>query len=219
MISVTLFLNLPTLSSKPSSDDESAAPPSFKSKLTRVDFAGALTLVLMVFFLLLGFDTGGNTRWTAPLTLAALSSFALFLGAFAAVELLWATEPFAPKRIVADRTLLASYLANFFGLGAALTVLYHVALYAQAVRGKSASAAGVTLLPAILAGVTGSLAGGLIMQKTGRYYWLTVAGYVLLTAGAIIVVLTTGVVVHSDVGLAIGKAVCCELPTRILRLL
>jgi hypothetical protein len=220
MLSVTLFLTLPTPSTTPKhsstptgdatpTDGPAPAPPSkestFRSKLRRVDLIGAFTLVAAIGSLLLFLDTGGNTRWASPTALGALAAFLLFGAFFAGAELRLAAEPLLPARIVRDRTLLGSYLANFFGLGASLTVLYHVPLYAQAVRGRSASAAGVTLLPAILSGVVGSLVGGLIMQKTGKYYWLTVASYVLLLTGAATITLMTGGLMHSDVGVAIGS--------------
>ena len=52
--------------------------------------------------------------------------------------------------------------------------MFHLALWFQAVAGHSAAEAGMRLLPGILGAVSGSLLGGVIMQKTGKYYWLTV---------------------------------------------
>lgn len=123
------------------------------------------------------------------------------------IEMYLAKEPFAPKRIVVNRTLIAPYLVNFFGMGSAVTMIFHISLYFQAVQAKTAVEAGLLLLPSIGAGVVGSLAGGLIMQATGKFYWLTVAGYFSLFAGTNIIILTTGVVVHSFTGIAIGRRI------------
>ncbi|KAF8530799.1 major facilitator superfamily domain-containing protein [Gautieria morchelliformis] len=135
---------------------------SIKSKLRRIDFLGAFTLVIAIFSLLLGLDRGSNISWSSPTTLGSFSAFCFLTVAFAVIETTpWlAKEPFAPKRIMANASLLGSYLTNFFIFAASVCSLFHVSLYAQAVRGKSAAGAAATLLPCILAGVSGSLLAG-----------------------------------------------------------
>lgn len=177
----------------------------FKAKIRRVDFGGAVTLVLSIFFLLLGLDRGGNVAWSDRLTVVSFIAFGISFAAFAAVEMEWATEPFAPRRIIVNRSLIAAYLVNFFGIAAAFSMLIHISLYLQAVRGMSAAEAGWWLIPSVLGGVTGSLTGGLIMQSTGKYYWLTVAGYILQLCGMLMNTLTAGVLVHWTAGIAIGE--------------
>lgn len=196
MASVSLALKLPKTSNA-----------DFVAKLKRVDFTGAIFLVLTVFSLLFGLDRGGNVSWTDHLTLAALVAFIVFFVIFATIEMELAREPFAPKRIICNSSLIASYLCNFFGVASALTMLFHLALYFQAVQGKTPSQAGLWLLPSIAAGVAGSLGGGLIMQATGKYYVLTAIAYFGLLVGAIIISLMTGVVVHSTIGIAVGEFV------------
>lgn len=49
-----------------------------------------------------------------------------------------------------------------------MALIFHVAMYVQAVVHKSAAEAGMALIPGIVGGVAGSLIGGLIMQHTGR---------------------------------------------------
>jgi len=115
-----------------------------------------------------------------------------------------ASEPFAPKHIILNRSLAAGYLVNFFGLGAGITSIYQISLYFQAVLGKTASQAGVYLLPSIVASVSGSLAGGLIMQATGKYYWLTFAAYVSVLVGTTLITLLSGDLTTSMVGIVIG---------------
>jgi hypothetical protein len=62
------------------------------------------------------------------------------------------------------------------------------------------------LLPSIIGSVLGSLGGGLIMQSTGKYYFLTLGGYVVSFVGTILVTLMTGVVVQSSTGIALGRS-------------
>ncbi|KAG9218346.1 hypothetical protein CCMSSC00406_0007283 [Pleurotus cornucopiae] len=176
----------------------------FHAKLKRVDFPGAITLVLAVFFLLFGLDRGGNIAWDDQMTIASLSTFGALCLLFWTIEMEFAKEPFAPRRIIVNRSLIASYLVNFFGMASGLSLLFHISLWLQAVQGKSASAAGVWLLWSIGGSVTGSLGGGLIMQATGKYYYLTLGAYVALFGGGLLITLVTGLITTSFAGLAIG---------------
>ncbi|KAL8857883.1 MAG: hypothetical protein Q9178_005502 [Gyalolechia marmorata] len=193
IVSVTLTLHLP--------EKESVG---WKKKLARVDFLGAFVLVSAVFALLLGLDRGSNVSWSIPIAYVPLAlSFPLFI-LFGLVEQRFATEPFAPSRIIWDRSLVACYFCNFFSFGGYLSVLFYLPLFFQAVDGYTATQASVRLLPAILAGVSGSLFGGLLMQKTGRYYWLTVAAFTILLVGVLVVMLCADVVVNNTYGISVG---------------
>ena len=193
IVSVTLTLHLP--------EKESGG---WKKKLARVDFLGAFVLVSAVFALLLGLDRGSNVSWSIPIAYVPLAlSFPLFI-LFGLVEQRFAAEPFAPSRIIWDRSLVACYFCNFFSFGGYLSVLFYLPLFFQAVDGYTATQASVRLFPAILAGVSGSLFGGLLMQKTGRYYWLTVAAFTVLLVGVLIVMLCADVVVNNTYGIAVG---------------
>ena len=194
-LSVALVLKLP----KQESSD-------WKTKLRRIDFLGAFVLVVAIILLLLGLDRGSNDSWSAPITIASLCiSFPLFF-LFVLVELRMAVEPFAPGRIIFNRSLVACYLCNFFAFGAWMTVLFYIPLFYQAVDGFSATQAGVRLLPNAAAAVSGSLSGGLLMQKTGKYYWLTVSAFSVSTLGTLLVILCTGLVINNTYGISIGLA-------------
>lgn len=193
LLSVALVLKLP----KQNSSD-------WKTKLRRIDFLGAFVLVAAIFLLLLGLDRGSNDSWSAPITITSLCvSFPLFF-LFIFVELRLAAEPFAPGRIIFKRSLIACYLCNFFGFGGWLTVLFYIPLFYQAVDGFSATQAGLRLLPNVLAAVSGSLTGGLLMQKTGKYYWLTVVAISTSTLGTLLIILCTGLVVNNTYGISVG---------------
>uniref|UniRef100_A0A0W0FKX4 Putative member of the major facilitator superfamily n=1 Tax=Moniliophthora roreri TaxID=221103 RepID=A0A0W0FKX4_MONRR len=161
------------------------APPEtsdFKAKIKRVDFGGALSLVLTIFFFLYGLERGGNISWNDNYTIGALVASAVLFLVFGVIEIKLAKEPFAPKRIIFNRGLIASYLVNFFGIASQMAMV-------------------------IFGGVSGSLVGGLVIQATGRYYWVTVAGYFLQTMGLMEVTLSAGVLFTSVISLAIGLLV------------
>lgn len=187
----------------PSSDDT-----DWRAKLRRVDFSGALILVSAVFALLLALDHGSNVSWGSFLTLISLGLSVPFFALFLFVETKLASEPFAPGHIILSKGLIACYACNFFSFAGWLAALFYIPLYFQAVKGLSATQAGVRLIPSIIAGVSGSLFSGIYMQKTGKYFWLTVATYTNLTIGMTTILLFSGVLTDSMVGIVIGMVIC-----------
>ncbi|TFK22998.1 member of the major facilitator superfamily [Coprinopsis marcescibilis] len=176
----------------------------FKTKIKRVDFGGAITLIITVFLLLLGLDRGGNVGWDDTIAHYSLAGFVFFASLFAFVELAWAKEPLAPQRIIVNRSLIASYLVNFLGIASAYAVLFHIPLFFQAVFKMSASQASICLIYAVVMSLIGSLGGGLLMQSTGKYYWLTVVMYVFHLVGVIIVTMGSGYLVSSVLIINLG---------------
>ena len=197
IITVYLTLNLPAREAS-----------NWKDKLRRIDFLGAFTLVMGVFALLLSLDRGSNVSWAQPLTLALLATSVALLLAFLYVEMRVASEPFAPGHIIFDRSLCASYLCNFFSFAGWMAAIFYIPLYFQAVDGLSATQAGAKLIPAIGAGVCGSLFAGFLMKRTGRYYRLTVVAYTGLFWGFLPIILFSGVVSKSDWGMTAGMVIC-----------
>ncbi|GIK06905.1 hypothetical protein Aspvir_002558 [Aspergillus viridinutans] len=196
-LAVTIMLDLPV-------QEDS----HWKTKLRRIDFPGALALVGAVVSLLLGLDRGSNVSWTMPLTIASLGiSLAMFV-LFVLIEVYFAAEPFAPGHIIFHRTFFASYSCNFFSFGGWLAGLFFIPLYFQAVDGVSATVSGLRLLPSIIAGVSGSLFAGYIMKWTGKYYWLTIIAYGLLTVGLTTIYLFTGGIAESLTPMILGMMLC-----------
>lgn len=180
----------------------------WRGKLKRVDFLGALMLVLAVFALLLGMDRGSNVSWRVKECLIPLCLSIPLFALFIFVEVKVAAEPFAPGHVVFNRSLFAAYMCNFFSFAGWLAALFYIPLYFQTVSGESASRAGVLLIPAILCGVSGSLFGGIVMKKTGKYYWLTIIAYLMLSLGLLGILLFSGAIMDSTVGIVISSCFC-----------
>ncbi|KAI0088770.1 MFS general substrate transporter [Irpex rosettiformis] len=193
IVAVSIALKLPKIDSQ-----------DFLAKLKRIDFGGALTLVAAVFCLLLGLDRGGNVSWQDHYTVGYLVAFGVLFLIFTFIELEIAAEPFAPKRIIVNCALFASYSANFFAAGMGVVQAFMITLYFQAIQGMTAGQAGVVLIPSILAAVLGSLLSGVIMQATGKYYWLTVGVFVMMLIGHIVVPIFSGLLLYSYVGITVG---------------
>lgn len=160
-----------------------------RSRIGRVDFLGAFTLVLTLVLLLLGLNSGGNiVPWTHPLVLGSLPLSAVSLALFIYVEDRIAAEPIIPVRLLLDRTVMSALLTNWFSTMAVFALLYYGPIYFQ-VLGQSTTQAGVRLIPQSLGTAVGSLGSGLLMRATGRYRLLnagveavSVAAYALIAA-------------------------------------
>jgi hypothetical protein len=228
VIAVSLVLDLPK-------QDQS----HWKEKFFKIDFLGAATLIIAVSGLLVGLDRGSNGDWTSPITIAGLCTTPMFI-VFVLVEKYVAGNPFAPGRIILNRSLFACYLCNFFSFGGWLASLYFIPLYWQVTSGYSAAHAGLLLIPSILFGVSGSLAGGIYMKKTGKsltcgisvrllncgtghYYWITVIAYTDLTIGLALVLMFAGTITRSLPLMVIGSCMCsfgngCGVTTTLIGL-
>ena len=180
---------------------------NWKKKLQRIDFLGAAILICAVFTLLLALDRGSNVSWSSTITLISLGVSIPLFALFILVEMKVAKEPFAPGHIIFNGTMIACYLCNLFSMAGWLAALFYVPLYFQAVDGLTATGAGIRLIPGIICGVSGSLFGGFYMQKTGKFYWLTVISYSFLTLGMVVITLSSGVLVHSTPLIIVGMCI------------
>ncbi|KAH9836947.1 MFS general substrate transporter [Rhodofomes roseus] len=177
-----------------------------KAKLKRIDFAGAFTLVIAIFALLLALDRGGNVAWSDRFTIAAFAVSGALTALFIIIEVYVASEPITPGHIVGNRTLFCIYMANFLMVGANMTMLFTVPLYLQAVRRFTPSQVGLTLLSNVIAGAIGSVLAGLVIKATGKYYLFTILLYFLSFVGNVIIAGVTGPVAFTLAGLCTGLA-------------
>lgn len=173
-MAVLLFLHLPK-----------APHTHLREKIARVDFLGAALLVLAVIALLSGLDAGSNRGWYDVFTVVSLSLTPCLFAAFLYVERYVASEPFAPGHIIFDRSLFACYAGNFFVVAGQTACIFFAPMFFQAVQGMSTTKSGAMLIPCMVCAVAASLGGGYIIRRTGRYYWITAAGYVVCVLSAV----------------------------------
>ncbi|KAI1271679.1 major facilitator superfamily domain-containing protein [Xylaria sp. FL0933] len=159
-------------------------PPkqSDKSYVKRIDFGGVFLTSSFLALLVLGLSSGGNVvPWTHPLPpTAILLSIGVFVALFR-----WertAAQPIIPVKLLYNRTVLTSCLASIFCSAIALTSVFYIPLYLQ-VRGDSATAAGLKILPVSFGTSAGALITGYLMKRTGKYVGLVKSCVLALTFG------------------------------------
>ncbi|KAA8892841.1 major facilitator superfamily domain-containing protein [Sphaerosporella brunnea] len=169
-ILVLLFVNIPIKRTS-------------EARHKRVDYLGSLTLVLFLLLFLLALNTGGSlVPWTHPLVLTSLPLSALFLAAFIYTETHFAKEPIIPLTSFKDRTVIGACLTFLFMVMSMFSAYFFLPIYSM-LRGASSTSAGLQLMPFSIGISIGSLSAGLIMNKTGRYYYLGVASMGMFNLG------------------------------------
>ena len=131
----------------------------WRTNLGRIDFLGALVLITAVFCLIFGLDRGSNESWSLPISYGPLVASVFAFALFVFVEKSVAGEPFAPGHVIFERSLFSCYLCYFFSCAGWFAIQYYLPLFFQAVDGLGATGAAVRLIPAVVAGVSGSLFG------------------------------------------------------------
>ena len=175
IVSVSFFLHLPKRQSK----------TPWRKQLPRIDILGALLLIMTIFGLLFGLDRGSNVSWRSPLTIASLCVTVPLSIAFLAVETRFAVEPFTPGHVIFDKALVACYTQNFFGYAAFTALIFHLPLFFQVILEMTPTQGGASLIPAAISAVVGTLLGGIILKRTGRFYWLAVLAMTAATLGSL----------------------------------
>ncbi|BAI71723.1 integral membrane multidrug-efflux transport protein [Azospirillum sp. B510] len=144
----------------------------------RIDLAGAALLTGAVTSLLVVATRGDAMGWSGPATLGLLAAGLVMLAVF-----LWherrIEEPILPLHLfrrpvvaVATPVVAVSAMVLFAGI-------VYLPLHLQLVRGTSATVSGLLLLPLVLGMTIGSVGGGRLIAKTGRYKAFPLAGLAL----------------------------------------
>ncbi len=148
-----------------------------------LDYAGAVALAAAIVPLLLGFSWAGNDyAWSSVQVVATLSFAALMLAAFVVIEDR-AKDPIVPLWLFRNPIFAVCTAATFVSGAAMFSSSVYIPLFMQGVLNFSATNAGLVLTPMTLGLVGGSILGGQIISRSGRYKWLTVIGFAIATTG------------------------------------
>ncbi|TAK62634.1 MAG: DHA2 family efflux MFS transporter permease subunit [Dehalococcoidia bacterium] len=149
----------------------------------KLDYLGAIALAGTVAPLLLGFSWAGNEYgWTAPQVAGCFVVSAVLLAVLLVIEMR-AAEPIVPLRLFRNRIFAVAIAATFIsGVGLYAGAVY-IPLFMQGVLHFSATNAGLVTTPMMVAMVCGSLIGGQVVSRTGKYKWITVLGMGISATG------------------------------------
>jgi EmrB/QacA subfamily drug resistance transporter len=149
----------------------------------RIDWLGIVLLVAGVVPILIGLTWAGITYpWSSVQVIGSLVIGAVFLAAFAVWEN-HATEPVLTLHLFESRAFTVAVILSFLVGIALFGTLTFLPLYAQGVLGYSAQDSGLALAPMMLGFVLGSLVGGQLTTRTGRYKLQSLIGMVIAAVG------------------------------------
>jgi len=148
----------------------------------RIDYVGALGIGGGAALITLGASLAGTHDWSyAPVWYLLVGGLAVMV----ATIFYEARTPEAviPPQLFQNSIFTVSMLVTFItGLGMFGAIIY-IPLFLQAVVGVKATNSGLLLLPLMVGMVTGSIGGGFLLSRTGRYKVQAIVGMVLMSAG------------------------------------
>ena len=151
----------------------------------RIDYIGAVLVVLTAASLLLGLTLGGTSYpWDSPQILGLFAAGGVALAIFLWVEMR-ATHPILPLHLFRVHAFRITALASFVMSTAFLGVVMFMPLYMQVVQGINATQSGFALLPLMGGLIVSSIVCGRLVTRTGRYKPFMIGGAIVLLAGVI----------------------------------
>jgi EmrB/QacA subfamily drug resistance transporter len=153
----------------------------------RVDWWGALLMVVSVVCLLLALSFGGSKDWAwgSPRIVGLLVAFVVFAVAFVIVEAR-AAEPILPLRLFRKPTFSIANAATFILGFSMFGAIIYVPLYLQIVKGATPTRSGLLMLPMMVGVIGTSIISGRVISRLARYKWFTVAGTAIMAIGLVL---------------------------------
>ncbi len=153
---------------------------SLQHSKQKIDWLGAITLVISVISLMFALELGGKQyKWDSVQIISLFSSFAVFFVAFFITELK-VKEPILPLWLFKKRLFATSQILAFLYGATFIILTVFIPIFVQAVYGGSARNAGMILTPMMLGSVAGSSIGGIFLTKTSyrNLMFISIVSYV-----------------------------------------
>jgi EmrB/QacA subfamily drug resistance transporter len=149
----------------------------------RIDWPGALALIIGLTPLLVVVEQGRTWGWTSGRSLGLIGLGVIGIIAFVLAERRYGEDALLPLHLFGGRTFaLGSALNLIIGMGM-FGGLAALPLYLQIVKGATPTEAGLLLLPLTAGIMTGSVISGQLIARTGRYKIFPIIGCALLVVG------------------------------------
>ncbi|MDP4756705.1 MAG: MFS transporter [Aquiluna sp.] len=149
----------------------------------KIDWWGAVTIVMAVVPILLVAEQGREWGWSSPLAIAMYVTGVTGIIAFIFIERRMGDAALLPLKIFKEPTFARTQLMGFIiGIGM-FGGMITLPLILQVVYGASPTEAGLLMLPMVAGLMTASITSGRIMSKTGKYRIFFNVGTGLLLIG------------------------------------
>lgn len=158
--------------------------PTVKTDDTvRLDWQGSLALVAGLVPMLLAFTwAGSNYAWGSAPILSLFGAAIFFLSLFVWIERR-AAEPIIAPDLFKDRIFTSTAIVALFVTMGMFGAIIFLPLFVQGVLGKTAQQSGQILTPMMFSFVIGSVIGGYLITRTGKYKVQAMIGTLSLLGG------------------------------------
>jgi EmrB/QacA subfamily drug resistance transporter len=152
----------------------------------KIDWWGALTLIVAVVPLLIVAEQGNTWGWGAGGSIACYAVGVFGIIAFIVVEKLMKDTALIPLRLFKNTTFTVAIIGGVIVGVAMFGAITMIPQFLQVVKGYSPTESGLLMLPLMGGLMLSSIIAGQITSRTGRYKWLPVTGTVIIAIGALL---------------------------------
>ncbi|CAB4618548.1 MAG: DHA2 family efflux MFS transporter permease subunit [Actinobacteria bacterium] len=153
------------------------------AKKHRIDWLGAMTIVMAVVPLLLVAENGRDWGWGSAMSIAMYTTGVIGIVLFIFAERAAKEEAILPLSLFKSSTFsMSTILGVLVGVGM-FGGMMTLPLLLQIVMGASPTDAGFMMLPMVGGMMTATIISGQVTSRTGKYKVFMVVGPIVLTAG------------------------------------
>jgi EmrB/QacA subfamily drug resistance transporter len=186
-----LFLNLPIAALASLVTWAKVHPPPSTPHRERIDYVGIVTLSLGLLSLLVVLDQGNDWGFGDPRVALLIAAFAIFTGAFVAVERRVGAHALVPRDVVRNPEFAGVGLAILLLSASSFAAPLYLPVFLREILGYSALATGAALLPLMAVSAVFSFACGPLYARFGPKV-VTSAGACAMALGILLLAATVG---------------------------
>jgi EmrB/QacA subfamily drug resistance transporter len=151
----------------------------------RIDWPGALALVVALVPLLIVAEQGRTWGWGSGKAVLCYAIGAVGLIAFYLAERVYKDDALLPLRLFKNRSFFVGSIGSIvLGAGMFGGILL-LPQYLQIVHGSSPTVAGLQMIPLVAGIMTGAVSSGIVISKTGKYKIFPLVGIVLIVVALV----------------------------------
>ncbi|MEP6525691.1 MAG: MDR family MFS transporter [Nocardioidaceae bacterium] len=152
----------------------------------RIDWPGALALVLCLVPLLIIAEQGRTWGWASGRAMVCYALGIVGLALFILAERWYRDDALLPLRLFRNRSFAITSSSSFITGSGMFGSIVLLPLYLQVVKGSSPTVAGLQTLPLVLGILSGAMGSGVVISRTSRYKMFPVVGSAMMAAGLVL---------------------------------
>ncbi len=142
----------------------------------KLDFAGAILLVVSSVALQFAFTSGGSRYPWLSVEILSLLALGFATAALLVWRLMTAEEPLIPIALLRNKVVLIGSAAAGLAAGVFIALTIYVPIYFENALGYTATGSGLALVPLMIGTTLGAMGAGKVMMMVKHYRFVPIAG-------------------------------------------